>query len=1042
MPLEKVGNTRAFLLVRAAPISSALNEDEAAIASFEKALAITPADTGAMSLLALVYAGKPAESGQLAEALRLAGRAAELNPKSYGSQLALGVALYRAGRYRESAGALGKSLDLGKGTMAEPACISSRCARPVSATSSGQGGASSMPRPNRAGQTICPGSPRDGTGRAPRRSASCGPPRPAEYRIPRTQYGEKFAPASGFRREGRMRVEAAPGAVPPRRVKEPAMSRTRWLSSPLARRLEVERLEDRNLLSSGYVLTNGDLYQNITSGQVLVDQGVKSYTGGGQVVYDLHTDGTVYLAGGAGTAAGVWKTQIGSGYSALVGGADGNFYALNPSNHDVYRLSGLNTWASTNTAHDVASLVADGSGAVYELSFVNHGLWQYTGGSSPSWTNVAPSDDTAAVAVDAAGNLYALSFLNHNVWSHVAGTTWASTGTAGDISAIATDAAGYLYALSSVNDNVWVYTGKTTWDSTGTAGDIAAMTVDAMSGDVCLLSSVNHNVWLYTGGTSGSFLSTGTAGDIASIAVDATGTIYGLSFISHDVLRYGTTNPPWSSTNTADDVASLVADGSGAIYELSFANHGVWQYNGGSSPPSWSNAAPTNDTAAIAVDAAGNLYALSFANHNVWLHTGGTSWASTGTAGNISALAADGSGNLLALVSTTGAPLVPQMSGSDAWVSPQGAAATTVDLATLAAVRPAAASAYSPASGVLFGPNGATFLDITQGIDDCWLMAGLAAVAARTPADIQGMFTYVGSMSEGGQSVGIYTVRYYDNGVANYVVVDTELPNAANGYWYVHPVGGSGAVNGSPNLVLWPALAEKAYAEANAAELVTTNSVGSDSYAALIDGSLAWSLSAVTGGQGIMNPNPQESVADQAAAAWKHEDFVGLGTATPQSSEIVGGHAYAMVDYDALHKLYQIFNPWGTDAAGWVPGCDGQTLGLFWAGVSFVNQNFISVGVGSPPNLAASPDAAAPPAPRPAVLDALFAATDPGPSAAPVPASAAALPAAPADVSPGLAPAPVSGTSPVVSWVALGGGSASGTGDVLAPADAGLDRAD
>ena len=96
-------------------------------------------------------------------------------------------------------------------------------------------------------------------------------------------------------------------------------------------------------------------------------------------------------------------------------------------------------------------------------------------------------------------------------------------------------------------------------------------------------------------------------------------------------------------------------------------------------------------------------------------------------------------------------------------------------------------------------------------VGDCWLLASLAEVAARDPADIRNMFTAAGTTVENGATVSLYTVRFFNSaGVAGYVTVDTELP--AGGGYYDHVANG----------VLWVALAEKAYAEANGAGFVTT----------------------------------------------------------------------------------------------------------------------------------------------------------------------------------------------------------------------------
>ena len=74
------------------------------------------------------------------------------------------------------------------------------------------------------------------------------------------------------------------------------------------------------------------------------------------------------------------------------------------------------------------------------------------------------------------------------------------------------------------------------------------------------------------------------------------------------------------------------------------------------------------------------------------------------------------------------------------------------------------------------------------------------------------MFTFEGTTVENGVTVNLYNVRYYNSaGVAKYVTVNTELPTL------------NGSFDDPINGVLWVALAEKAYAQANAFGFVTTN---------------------------------------------------------------------------------------------------------------------------------------------------------------------------------------------------------------------------
>jgi hypothetical protein len=252
---------------------------------------------------------------------------------------------------------------------------------------------------------------------------------------------------------------------------------------------------------------------------------------------------------------------------------------------------------------------------------------------------------------------------------------------------------------------------------------------------------------------------------------------------------------------------------------------------------------------------------------------------------------------------------------------------------------PAAGQAYSPVSGSLFGTNGPSYQDVRQGaVGDCWLLSSLAEVAARAPQDIRNMFAYNGTATENGSVVGVYTVRLFDTrGVAHYITVDTELPGG--GSEYDQATGG----------VLWVALAEKAYVQANGSGFVTTGHVGSDSYNALNNGWPSWALRAITGksaGEYSVNPS-------SIAAAWNAGQLIVLcSMSSPSSSYIVGSHAYAVVGDNASNSYpFLVYNPWGTDSSGWAPSLENghQVYGLFNASGAFLSQNFTeqSIGVGS-----------------------------------------------------------------------------------------------
>ncbi len=268
--------------------------------------------------------------------------------------------------------------------------------------------------------------------------------------------------------------------------------------------------------------------------------------------------------------------------------------------------------------------------------------------------------------------------------------------------------------------------------------------------------------------------------------------------------------------------------------------------------------------------------------------------------------------------------------------------ATTAAAAAVTAGEPAAATAYTPVSGALFAANGPYYLDVHQGnLGDCWLMASLAEVAARDPADIVSMFTPEGTTVENGAGVGLYRVRFFNsNGVAEYVTVDTELPSAGAYYDQVQ------------NGVLWAALAEKAYAEANGAGIVTSGDIGSDSYAALNGGNPCWALQAITGKAASAVSNNPSSVA----AAWNAGQFVVLCTSPGANDNLIvgdasGTHAYAVVNYvPSSGNPFELYNPWGiSSVVGALVPYNGHEVyaGPFYTSATVISNDFVAQCVGS-----------------------------------------------------------------------------------------------
>ena len=246
---------------------------------------------------------------------------------------------------------------------------------------------------------------------------------------------------------------------------------------------------------------------------------------------------------------------------------------------------------------------------------------------------------------------------------------------------------------------------------------------------------------------------------------------------------------------------------------------------------------------------------------------------------------------------------------------------------------PTAGAAYSAVGGPLFISGGPSFEDVAQGdLGDCTVLASMAEVAVRDNSAIQNMFTYDGTDVVNGYVVGIWTVRFFQNGTPTYVTVDGELP--AGGDLYDIPFDGA----------LWVALAEKAYVELNQSGWLGTLSPGSNSYNAINNGSQGTIQAALSALTGLTNSAFTIS-ANTVTADMANGDLVVLGTGSnPPSSVIVNNHAYAVVGYNASASLpFEVFSPWGI-YGGYENGV--YKYGLFTCNSAFLTQNFI-IGVAS-----------------------------------------------------------------------------------------------
>ncbi|WP_013322562.1 CARDB domain-containing protein [Gloeothece verrucosa] len=204
---------------------------------------------------------------------------------------------------------------------------------------------------------------------------------------------------------------------------------------------------------------------------------------------------------------------------------------------------------------------------------------------------------------------------------------------------------------------------------------------------------------------------------------------------------------------------------------------------------------------------------------------------------------------------------------------------------------------YKAASGSLF-QNGVSADDIKQGaLGDCYYLATLSSIAQEKPSYIQNMFTDNGDNT--------FTVRFYNNGVADFVTVDNYLPTNSSGN-LVYANSGSSATNSANEL--WVAFAEKAYAQL--AEEGWTRSSSTNSYGAIEGGWMDAVIKQVTG----------LSTTSQSVSSMSKTQLINLvnsnqiltaGFVSGANYGVVNSHAYTITSYDSTNQTFHLRNPWG-----------------------------------------------------------------------------------------------------------------------------------
>ncbi|MFM6397125.1 C2 family cysteine protease, partial [Planktothrix sp.] len=209
--------------------------------------------------------------------------------------------------------------------------------------------------------------------------------------------------------------------------------------------------------------------------------------------------------------------------------------------------------------------------------------------------------------------------------------------------------------------------------------------------------------------------------------------------------------------------------------------------------------------------------------------------------------------------------------------------------------RPSTSYPYQYATGSLF-VNGATYQDINQGnLGDCYYLASLATTAFRSPSTIQNMFIDNGDNT--------YTVRFYNNGVTDYVTVDRYLPTSSGTPIYAE----------TPNGELWVALAEKAYAQLNESGWIGQSNT--NSYPGIEGGLGYYAIPHVTGRFTSQVYNPSGIVDTNAIInAFNVGSLITVGSKpSGVASNVVPSHEYTLVGYNSSTQQFTLYNPWGTN---------------------------------------------------------------------------------------------------------------------------------
>ncbi|HLH98866.1 MAG TPA: putative Ig domain-containing protein [Xanthobacteraceae bacterium] len=273
---------------------------------------------------------------------------------------------------------------------------------------------------------------------------------------------------------------------------------------------------------------------------------------------------------------------------------------------------------------------------------------------------------------------------------------------------------------------------------------------------------------------------------------------------------------------------------------------------------------------------------------------------------------------------------------------------------------------YSACSSPLFGQSGPSMNDINQGyLGDCYFLSSLAEVAHQDSSIISSMFTVNGNNT--------YGVRFYVDGVAEYVTVNNSLADGGTMFNY--------------GTNIWASLAEKAYAQLQAEGVVTGNSVNyGNSWSTIGNGGAPeFALEEVTGASAITDfsangsswakyvynsslsetsyafGNSTASVLSVLSTDLASGDDVILSSYTNAADSsgnttLVADHAMSIYGYDSTTGMLEIRNPWGTmSGQNWDTTFEVSLSTLLADGDTITADNVGQGGTPTPPPPPANP---------------------------------------------------------------------------------------